>query len=298
MEELLKSAAVHRQANYRNLHQNHPRQGKQSFYHNQQQTEPEEADLKHRQGHRGNNMTNNTFTSRGSYTGLVDHCGHKDNQRKTHHGNHSHVYNSSCQEKNCVLENWPAGQNKTSVSGGGANGGPLPRSQNQEVLSPQQPQLCYTPASYIPLSDYVSVDEDELFCFSPDGSMATAMHSGPAHLDRAPSPLYADDTPYTILNSVHTSEPITAIFMGFQLTQDDSGHTPEGEASLKAELIIIDDSDDDTKETGTPPGTNGCQAGRSALGDVVGGGDRRMQKQAATGIRKTKKKRKACCAVC
>lgn len=312
VEELLKSASVHRQANYRSLHQNHPRQEKQSFYNNPQETEG--SDLKHHRGYHGNNMTKNIFTSGGGYMGS-EHChGYKENPCKTQEervnqsnhsnrsyrsngGNHNDVYNSSYQGRNCVLENLPAGHHKDSR--GGANGGPLPRSQNQEVLSPRQPQLCYTPASYIPLSDYVRVDDDELFCFSPDGSTATAVYSGPAHLDRAPSPLYAEDTPYTILNSVDTTEPITAIFMGFQLTQDDSGQTPECEASLEAELIIIDDdSQDETKETKNQPGTNGCQAGSSAPGDAVGGGDRRVEKQVTTGIRNIKKKHKACCAVC
>lgn len=235
--------------------------------------------------------------------GLEHQYGHKENQNRTqdervnhsnhnnrfNYGNHKDVYNSLYQVKNCVLEN--------RVDSSTVNGGPLPRSQNQEVLSPRQSQLCYTPASYIPLSDYITVDEEELFCFSPDGSTATATYNGPAHSKRAPSPLYADDTPYTILSSVDTTEPITAIFMGFQLTQDDSEQMPECEASLKAELIIIDDSDDETKETKTQPGSNSCQAGSPAVGNV-GVGDKWMEKQVATGIRKMKKKHKACCAVC
>lgn len=310
VEELLKSATLHRQANHRNLRQKHPSQGKQSRYSQQQETELDGADPQRHPGHHGNNMTKNRFTSRGSYVGSEHRSGHKENQGETqedranqsnhgNRGNHNDIDNSSHREKNCVLENWAAGHPKNRVGRGGGNGGPLPRWQSPEVLSPQQPQLCYTPTSYIPLSDYVSVDEDELFCFSPDGSTATAVYSGHAHPDRAPSPLYAEDTPYTILHSVDATEPITAIFMGFQLTQDDSGHAPECEASLKAELIIIDgDSDDETKETRNQPGTNGCQAGRSAVGDVLGGGDRRTHKQVATGMGKIKKKHQACCAVC
>ncbi|XP_029687327.1 palmdelphin isoform X1 [Takifugu rubripes] len=291
VEELLKSATVHRQANYRNPHLNHPRRGKPGFYNNQQETEVEGADFQHLRGHHGNNMSKNVFTFRESYMGLEHQHGHKEKQYRTqdervnhsnhnnryNHGNHKDVCSSSYQVKNCVLENWPASHHENSV------GGPLPRSQNQEVLSPRQSQLCYTPASYIPLSDYITVDEEELFCFSPDGSTATATatYSGPAHSKRAPSPLYADDTPYTILNNVDTTEPITAIFMGFQLTQDDSEQMPECEASLKAELIIIDDSDDETKETKTDPGSNSCQAGSPAVGNV-GVGDRWMEKQVAT----------------
>lgn len=301
MEELLKSATLHRQANYRNLRHNRPRQGSQSFYSNNQQgTEVEEADLKHHRGHHGNHTTKNRFAATECYMELAPLYGHKENQCKTqeerpnpdHHDNRNNLHSSSYQEKSCVLENWPTDPHKTGVSRSGANGGPLLRSENQEVLSPHQPQLCYTPASHIPLSDYVIVDEDELRCFSPDGSTATAVYSGPAHPERAPSPLYADDTPYTILNYADATEPITAIFMGFQLTQDDSGQAPECEASLKAELIVIhDDSDGEIAETKNQPGANGCQAGSS------GGGDRRLQKQVATGTSTLKKKHKACCAV-
>lgn len=311
VEELLKSATVHRQANYRNPHQNHPRWGKPGFYNNQQETEVEGADFQNHRGHHGNNMSKNIFTSRESYIGFEPQYGHKENQYRTqdervnhsndnnryNHGNHKDVYNSLYHVKNCVLENWPASHHENSVDSSTANGGPLPRSQNQEVLSPRQSQLCYTPASYIPLSDYITVDEEELFCFSPDGSTATATYSGSAYSKQVPSPLYADDTSYTILNSVDTTEPITAIFMGFQLTQDDSEQMPECEASLKAELIIIDDSEDETKETSTQPGSNSCPAGSPAVGNV-GVGDRWMDKQVATGIRKIKKKHKACCAVC
>lgn len=277
MEELLKSASLHRRENYRN--------------NGRGQAEVDGDDL----GNHGNNTWRNKFIGREGYVELECQYGHKENQRwgnhgnrnNRNHGNHEDVCNTSHQVKNCAADLWPTSHQKSC-------GGPLPRSQHQEqrFLSPRQPQLCYTPASYIPLNDYVSVDEEELFCFSPDGSTATATYSGPAHPGRGPSPLYADDAPYTILSSLDTSEPITAIFMGFQLTQDDSGQTPECEASLEAELVVIgSDSDDETKETKNQPGSNGCQAGSS-------GRDRWVEKQVATGIRNIKRKHRPCCSVC
>lgn len=358
VEELLKSATVHRQANHRSLY---PGGGKPSF-----NSDPKEAEPRHRQGHHGNSMTG--FPSRGSYMGLTSLYGHEDrtqgdrvshsnlSDRVSHgnhgdrvsqrnfgnrvsHGNHgdrsSHgsyddVYRSSYHLPN-PPDNWPGGPHR--ISRGTANGGPLPRAQHQEPLSPRQPQLCYTPSSYIPLSDYVSVDEEELFCFSPDGSTATATYrspayprrapsplyaddgpyggpaypgrshsplyadntpySGPAYPCRAPSPIYADDAPYTILSSVDTSEPITAVFMGFQLTQDDGGPAADCGASLKAELVVINgDSDDETGDAKTQGGSNGW-----GPGEALGGGARWAERQAAPGTRK-RKKQKACCSVC
>lgn len=288
MEELLRGASLHRRENHRRWDDGRG------------QVEGDGDDL----GRHGNSRSRNKFIGREECVEPERQYGHKENHRRGNHGNHNDrnhgnrhhrnhgnhedVYGVSHQVKDCTADRWPASHQE-------GCGGHLPRSQHQEALSPRQPQLCYTPASYIPLSDYVSVDEEELICFSPDGSTATATYSGPAHPCRGPSPLYEDDAPYTILSSLDTTEPVTAIFMGFQLTQDDSGHTPECEASLEAELVVIgsdsDDESDDTKETKNRPGRNGRQAGSS-------GGDRRAEKQAATGIRKIKRKHRPCCSVC
>lgn len=216
----------------------------------QQQHQPEGggADLRPRRGCHGNDLAKSTFTSAGSYAALEHRYGHKENQ----------------------------------CSAPGGRG--LPTSQNQEVVSPRQPQLCYTPASSIPLSEYVSVDDDRLWSSSPDGSTATAAYSGPVRPDRA------EAASYTVLGSVDTSQPVTAIFMGFQLTQDDSGQTPESEASLEAELVFIDGDDGATE-------SDGRRAASSAGGEaVVVGGARRAQ--VATGIRKIPRNHKACCSVC
>ncbi|CAJ1071409.1 palmdelphin isoform X1 [Xyrichtys novacula] len=73
------------------------------------------------------------------------------------------------------------------------------------------------------------------------GNQLSSLCRGPATSDRGPSPLYADNAPHTILNTVDTTEPITAIFMGFQTAQDDIGPGQEFEGSLKVELVIIKD---------------------------------------------------------
>uniref|UniRef100_A0A3B4A0X3 Palmdelphin n=1 Tax=Periophthalmus magnuspinnatus TaxID=409849 RepID=A0A3B4A0X3_9GOBI len=101
-------------------------------------------------------------------------------------------------------------------------------------------QLSYTPANDIPLSDYISVDEEEelLCCRLPPSSQRASP---------TPSPIFGEDTNYTILNAMETGEPITAVFMGFQPAADDSGQGQEFEGALKAELVIIDD--DYGKET-------------------------------------------------
>uniref|UniRef100_A0A672HRM2 Uncharacterized protein n=1 Tax=Salarias fasciatus TaxID=181472 RepID=A0A672HRM2_SALFA len=78
-------------------------------------------------------------------------------------------------------------------------------------------------------------------------------HRGSAHCDRARSPLYGDDAPYTILNAVDTTEPITAIFMGFQMAVDDSGQAPGHDGALRAELVVIGD-EQETREGAGPMG--------------------------------------------
>uniref|UniRef100_A0A3B4XMV7 Palmdelphin n=1 Tax=Seriola lalandi dorsalis TaxID=1841481 RepID=A0A3B4XMV7_SERLL len=166
------------------------------------------------------------------------------------------------------------------------------------TVSAYQPQLCYTPANYIPLTDYISVDEEDLYCYQP-----TALYIGPTPSERVPSPIYGDDTSYTILNAMDTTEPITAIFMGFQTAQDDSGRVQEFEGSLKAELVILEDSEenDEEKKSHAQPGVNSFSkesAANGGLGPVEALGDRRTERQVRPGIKRIQKKHKPCCTVC
>lgn len=188
-----------------------------------------------------------------------------------------------------------------SMNGVRANGCPPPRSHDQEAVSAYQPQLTYTPENYIPLSDYVSVDEEDLYCYNPpshrNNNPPGAPYTAPPRCDRVPSPIYGDDTPYTILNALETTEPITAIFMGFQKTQDDSGQGQEFDGSLKAELVIIEDNESCNEDKSVTEKTN-RQTGGSANGNAGRVEDRRIDRHVGPGIKKIQKKHKACCRVC
>lgn len=149
------------------------------------------------------------------------------------------------------------------------------------------------------------MDEEKLYWLGHDDP-ATAIYSGSTHSDRVPSPLYAEDTPYTILNAVDTTEPITAIFMGFQTVQNDSGQAQAFEGSLKAELVIIEDNYDNSddinmKEKRGQLESDNCPNGISVNGNMgrgVGGGDRLTERRVGPGIKKIKKNHKHCCTVC
>uniref|UniRef100_A0A8P4G2K8 Palmdelphin n=1 Tax=Dicentrarchus labrax TaxID=13489 RepID=A0A8P4G2K8_DICLA len=350
VEQLLRSATVHRQVN----HQNPSRREEHCFYNRQgERDRMEECDLRQQGGHYGrnllrNNLTEKYFSRRENWQrkpGAEHHYGHQESHYRGqeernnqsnlreghrlgnhkglehHHSNQKACHYSSYQARNChsVQEDRLASQHangiirsNSRVNGSRANGCPPPRSHDQEVVSAYQPQLCYTPANYIPLRDYISVDEEEVYCppsyHSHDGNQPTALYSGPTHSDRVPSPIYGDDSPYTILNAIETTEPITAIFMGFQTAQDDSRPGQEFEGSLKAELVIIEDNEVNgnnnsmkEKKSHTQLRVNGYPTQCSAngnIGRVEGDGDRRIERPVGPGIRKIQKKHKACCTVC
>ncbi|KAK6310524.1 hypothetical protein J4Q44_G00185790, partial [Coregonus suidteri] len=82
-----------------------------------------------------------------------------------------------------------------------------------------------------------------------------------AEMDRKPSPIYQEDSHFSILNTMDTSEPVTAIFMGYQTAKDDSGRGLGYEGSIRAELVVIGDEDGVDKSnpqfnTYTPDGYN------------------------------------------
>ncbi|XP_070292789.1 palmdelphin-like isoform X1 [Salvelinus sp. IW2-2015] len=62
-------------------------------------------------------------------------------------------------------------------------------------------------------------------------------------MDQRPSPIYQGDSHFSILNTMDTSEPVTAIFMGYQTAEDDSGRGLGYEGSIRAELVVIGDED-------------------------------------------------------
>lgn len=356
VEELLKSATEHRHVNQQNYHQNPSRREGHCFYsHQDEQEHGEGRDLSNQGGHYGNHLLRNNivqkdFSCRENWQrkSLDKHHhqeshysrqGERNNQcslREGHHlGNHKGLGHHSGHQKDRHYSTYQARscynikedqydnhttnriiRSNSSLNGGRAHGCPPPRSHDHEVVSTHQPQLCYTPANYIALSDYVSVHE-ELYCYSPPShhshshnadTQTPALYSGPTHSDRVPSPLYGDDTPYTILNTVETTEPITAIFMGFQTAEDNSGHIQEFEGSLKAELVIIEDNEENgnnnsmtEKKNHSQQSVQGYPTGSSANGNVgrmEGVGDRWTERRMGPGIKKIRKKHKPCCTVC
>ena len=179
---------------------------------------------------------------------------------------------------------------------------------NRGAASPWRPELCYTPANHIPLTDYVSVEGEELFLYSPppspsdsqseaggpDGDgQSPAFFYGPARSQRAPSPLYEADAPFTILSAMETSEPFTAVFLGFQTTQDESGRGQEYEGSLEAELVMIDDANDASGASGASGAVEG--GGGYPAGIASNQALRPDDKRRTSGSRK---QNKACCTVC
>ncbi|XP_008297530.1 palmdelphin isoform X2 [Stegastes partitus] len=337
VEQLLRSATVHRQEKHQTRHQNPSRREERCFYNHQAGRDRE--NLRNHRGHYGNcvireNRAEKDFSCRENwprkphedprYLHQESHYSrqkdrnNQSNLRERHRlGNHNglcHHYNNqidhhdnSYQVRNChsVQENRPVSHH-TNIRGSSrinrsrSNGFTSLRSHDQEVVTAHQPQLCYTPANYIPLNDYISVEEEELYRYNPPSyqpysqtenslKQSTAVYRGPTHCDRVPSPLYGDDTPYTILNALDTTEPITAIFMGFQTAQDDSGQVQEFEGSLKAELVIIEDTEDNCDNSSMKQKKSHVQGpmGASTNGNVgllEGVGDRRTEKRVGPGV--------------
>ncbi|XP_037314326.2 palmdelphin-like isoform X2 [Pungitius pungitius] len=341
VEQLLRSATVHRHLNHSK------REQKCCLKHQDERDGVEGFDLRNQRGCYGSHLLRNTppekeFNGRQSgksQPGGEYHCGHQEsvhrqqeermnrsNLREGHRlGNHSrggHPFGnqrerhcSSYQVRNChcVQEDRPSHHTSSIINSvvnrGRANDRPPPRSHDMGTEFDCPGQLCYTSANYIPLSDYISVDEEELYGHSPpshhshDGRTTTALCSGPAPSDRAPSPIYGDNIPYTILNAMETTEPITAIFMGFQTAQDDSCRGREFEGSLKAELVVIEDIADCSDDHGVKKkkchlqlGQNGYPIGGSSNGNgarVDGVGDRWKGTGVGSGVRQ-----RPCCTVC
>lgn len=289
VEHLLRSASAHHQSKTPNYQQNH--NARSTLYRHHQ----DGLHVRHQRGPFG--FTTNNAADKDFGYKEASHRRPQD-QNNFHHQDFGRYTDDrgSYHLTNCVNEYRSASKcnnglnrknGETNVS---ANGYPAPKAYDPKGSYPCQAELCYTPQNDIPLRDYISVDDRELYysdspsALSHDGTPATALYSSVTLCHRVPSPLFGDDVPYTILNSVSTTEPITAIFMGFQTTQDDSGQVQEDfQGSLKAELVVIDE--DDKK------GLN-CPTGRAASGDRPSG------KGMGMGMRRMRSKHKACCAVC
>lgn len=319
-------------------HQNPSRAGHCSYKHQDDRDRVEGCDVRNHRGQYGNYvLSNNTaeknFSHGEKWQGQPQdehQYGHQENYysrqvernnynslREGHYfGNHKgdkhHYCNkidghySSYLVRNChsAQEGCSASHTNGFISsnrrgnGGKPNGCPSPSPHHQEVVTAFQPQL----------GDYISADE-ECYCYRPPSqtenthNQSTALYHGPTVSDGVPSPLYGDDSPYTILNTLDTTEPITAIFMGFQAAQDDSDQSQEFVGSLKAELVIIEDNeqngeDNDVKrKKGHAWPVVSSYSTESAASGNLGCVEGRTERQTAPGIRKIKK-HKPCCTVC
>ncbi|XP_053186605.1 palmdelphin [Scomber japonicus] len=292
VEQLLKSATEHRQLNQQNYHQNHSRKAGHCFFsHPDENDHGEWYDPRNQRGLYGNSLPrNNTVQRDFSWQSKpLDErlYGHRQSWHEERINQYIGREGHRLGNRNIIRS--------SSLNIGRTNGYPPPRSH--DVVSPYQPQLCYTPANYIPLSDYVCVEEEELYCYSPPPhhSHSHIADNQPTHSDRAPSPLYRDDSAYTILNTMETTEPITAIFMGFQTAEDDSGQVQEYEGSLKAELVIIEDNEEKSKDKNNKGSVHGNPTGSSANGNVgrmEGDGNKLKERP---GIKKIRKNHRPCC---
>ncbi|XP_028327703.1 palmdelphin-like [Gouania willdenowi] len=144
----------------------------------------------------------------------------------------------------------------------------------------RSPHLCYTPVHHTPLcvhQEALYSSNSPFYQSQNRYSQVTSPYRGSTHYDRVPSPLLADDVPFTILHSIDTSEPITAVFMGFHTTQDDGRPDREADGSIRAELVVIGDE------------REGCPF--TDKGKVVA--ESLMEKQ--TGADRRKKHKQCCC---
>ncbi|KFQ80169.1 Palmdelphin, partial [Phaethon lepturus] len=78
----------------------------------------------------------------------------------------------------------------------------------------------------------------------------------PCHLNQtSPAPQYEEDVQYSVVQAVpcyvDDSEPVTMIFMGYQRIDDDDAEADQKlsryDGVIRAELVIIDDDEDDSK---------------------------------------------------
>ncbi|KAK7944599.1 hypothetical protein WMY93_000327 [Mugilogobius chulae] len=256
VEQLLKSATEHRRRNQhgnghacycRNRHPEHPR----GPY------DQEEVCCRVHHCQSINQQHQRRDIQRGTSFKLpVNHQRYTSKQLRRHQSFHSSGYSS----QNDLINN-------NSFICNRGDRCPSLKPHDPEVSCNQgnrRPSPRYTPASHIPLSDYISAGEEE-------EEEAELMYNSPA-----PSPVFADDTPYTILSAMESGQPITAVFMGFQPAHDDCGRGQEFEGVMKAELVVIDD-DYGKKEEDKKQEEGGAKERRA--GRRVGAGIRKLQEK-------------------
>ncbi len=112
--------------------------------------------------------------------------------------------------------------------------------------------------------------------------------------NHSPCLAYSENSKLSVLNAMPSDEPVTMIFMGYQNAEDDSQNY---EGSVRAELVIIGEGEDEASKSSNPqqnPNANNafvCSAGRKGKRDST-------EDPSATGtpkIKKVKRRHKPCC---
>lgn len=260
VEELLGSPTVHHQRNYQRYYQNPTIKGqhwRNTCHSGHTAVDHKECCVNHLLS---NDVTGAGFHSRVNwYDGVQkeNHWGHQGNadSRQEKRFDHSTLKHNMCslyKMRKCqgFQESHPFSHASTNINyrnssryEGHSSACCPPQTCDQDMVSAYQRQICYTTAS-----DNNGVDEGNLY--SPTSGQS-GLYIDPDSCERRPSPIYGDDSPYTILNTMDSGEPITAIFMGFQRVQDDSGLGQEFDETLKPELVFIEDDPENGENNST-----------------------------------------------
>ncbi|XP_051556376.1 palmdelphin isoform X2 [Myxocyprinus asiaticus] len=101
-------------------------------------------------------------------------------------------------------------------------------------------------------------------CYDPREKHRGALHMDSDIRNHRPRSPYSEDSKLGILNAMPSDEPVTMIFMGYQNAEEDN---QSYEGSVRAELVMIGDGEDDTSRS-FHPHLN------SNINDAVGQGTR------------------------
>ncbi|XP_027876376.1 uncharacterized protein LOC114146485 [Xiphophorus couchianus] len=308
VKQLLRSATIYSQPQHHSYLEDISGYDEPSLYNNQDTKESKE-------GHYG------SYIHRGKDSIAKKDINHRENwQRRPHDeqcsrthwdlGNHysnHNIHNDLFQMRNChsIFQDGPTSPHSTGSFRNRING-----SRSNHSLSHDQSQVtaCWTEQCHEATRFISAVDEDKRSCCytsnsktETSSSHCSVLHSDHMHCSRVPSHLYANDTPYTILHTADSSEPVTAMFMGFHTAQDDSRQVQEFEGCLKAEIVKVeeDPGEDDclkeVKKCYQVPAGNRAKRNQGILYRVR---EQWSVRGAEPGFRNMREKQIPCCMIC
>uniref|UniRef100_A0A9J7ZZ28 Palmdelphin n=1 Tax=Cyprinus carpio carpio TaxID=630221 RepID=A0A9J7ZZ28_CYPCA len=109
--------------------------------------------------------------------------------------------------------------------------------------------------------------------------------------NHSPCSAYSEDSKLSVLNAMPSDEPVTMIFMGYQNAEDDR---QSYEGSVRAELVVIGDGEDEASKSLNPHQNSNafiCSAGRKGKRD----GTEDPSTSGTPKIKKVKRRHKPCC---